>query len=125
MAKRLHGVSELVYCDFFQGVKKRVNIHLCRSITSALPWGLFGPEWTFTGPGIMDSYSINTTAWQMLLRFSKQIMSKCNTCQISTAFPEIVIRYHNMILSPSGDSRNLAINLENAHTIEIRGLRPQ
>ena len=38
---------------------------------------------------------------------------------------ESLIRYYNMILSPSGDSRNLAINLEHARTIEIRGLRPQ
>ncbi len=38
---------------------------------------------------------------------------------------ESLIRYHNTLLSPSGDSRNLAINLEHAQTIEIRGLRPQ
>jgi hypothetical protein len=72
---------------------------------------LFGPEWTFTGPGIMDSASINTTAWQMLQRFSKQIMGKCSSCQISTTFPEIDIRINSEVtISLTLDNRVIEIN---------------
>lgn len=72
---------------------------------------MFGPEWTFTGPGIMESASINTTAWQMLHRFSKQIMGKCSSCQISTTFPEIDIRINNDVaISLTLDNRVIEIN---------------
>lgn len=73
---------------------------------------MFGPEWTFTGPGVIESDSINSNTLAVLKKLALKIQSKCPICQLDeSSFPEIEIRIRrDLKIRLTLDSRVIEIN---------------